>query len=314
MFRRGRRSSQQGSREEPSLLDVDDNFGADNLANASSKSSATPKRNSFLKWSASKKADHPVSPSDLASSRAQSPGDISTHAGVASPLPHSSISPRLSTSSRTSIFERSVDVSVNMSQNGIAGNTSGAAAESGVTQLVDTSHVQLIVENQIPSVLDASVEAITSNEDLDKVEIVTAQPMLSSENLSVPQLSNPWSEEENISTSHVPLEVPGTAKRLSFVSYADLVGLEQAEAEAKSLHSYKSISPKPLSPDSTGLADLRPEALSRPISTPTESLGRRQKSVVTLTIPTELELTRTTMADTILAPTQMIENENPWAN
>ncbi|CCG82731.1 Putative uncharacterized protein [Taphrina deformans PYCC 5710] len=287
---------------EPNLMDIDDNIQTTVASNtgkqyttssqipsesSSAAGTATANKANFLKWPGSRKPELGLNPDP---SRAQGP-----RSGHASPLDNTIASPRISTSSATSIFERSVDT---------------IPTESSHGPLVDPSHSQLVIDNQIPSVLDASVEAITSNEDLDKVEIVTAQPSIS-ENMSVPSLHNPWSEEENISTAQIAADTQGTAKRLSFVSYTDLLGVEQAEAEAVSSHSHKSGSPRPQSP-ATGIPGISPGP-SRPTSTPSEGPARRQKSVVTMGQTADLELTRTTMADTILGPTQALESENPWA-
>lgn len=272
---------------EKSLLDMDDNVPPEVT---SSSTQTTAKKAGFLNWTGSKRSE------EAQRVQANSPAPSGLHSGLASPLqPSMNISPRISTSSRTSIFERSVD---------------SVPSDGITTNLVDPSHSQLVVDNQIPSVLDASVEAITSNQDLDKVEVVTAQPT-NAESLTVPSLPNPWSEEENISTAQIANEFQGTAKRLSFVSYADLLGVEQAEADAESHHSLKSLSPKPRSPDLTSAAGSPIPA--RPGSTPSEIVSRRQKSVVTTGVNPELELTRSTMADTILAPQHTFENENPWA-
>ena len=231
---------------------------------------------------------------------------------VTSSLSPKSISPRISTSSRTSVFERSVDSSLPQ----ISSATTPQSHLGGqfVPRMVDPSHTQLVVDNQIPSVLDASVEAIVSNEDLQKVEVVTAQPCSTSESNPMPTLPNPWLEE-NLATAQISqvAGIGGAAKRLSFVSYADLLGVEQAEAEAASLHSHHSGSPRPLSPDTTSGATQSALSPLRPPSAPVDTLARRAKSVISLTTPSDLELTRTSMADTILQPSLNSESEiNPW--
>lgn len=304
---------------EPSLIDIDDN------AQGGSESVSPARKAGFMNWSGNKKVESVTS---TGSPRSQSP----KASGLVSPMNPTTISPRISTSSRTSIFERSVDP---------------VSSEGSGNVLVDPSHAQIVVDNQIPSVLDASVEAITSNEDLDKVEVVIAEP---SNPPLPPTLPNPWSEEENLGTTQLSFDTQGAAaKRLSFVSYNDLLGVEQAEEEAMSLHSQKSTSPRPQSPESSSRATttmpsglVRPIAVgsaavvglpgsvpSRPTSTPT-SIGSeqvyggqagtlrpgRQKSIIHTfagASAPDLELTRTTMADTIMAPPHVFENENPWA-
>lgn len=285
-----RRKQPAATKEEPSLLDIDDNTSPNS---AISPTTENARRTGFLgAWN--KKIENTPQGSDR--------GSTNNSPKLAPPMQPNSASPRISTSSRASVFERSVDASV-LTHSGANGTDSN--------RLVDPNHAQLIVDNQIPSVLDASVEAITSNENLDHVEVITAQPTLSSDNLSVPNLPNPWSEEENISTAHVPSDTGalGAAKRLSFVSYADLLGVEHAEAEAASL---RSSSPKPLSPDATGQSPGTVSPL-RPGSTPIDPHARRAKSIVSLSVPGDLELTRTSMAETILQPSLPVENDNPWA-
>lgn len=310
-----RRKQNPVAKDEPSLLDIDDTPGT--TAQDANLAPALSKKSSLLSWN---KRQEGQSTAVEAPPSAQ---QYRSNQMLPSPLQPSSISPRISTSSRTSVFERSVDASVGLGATGAMHVSQPGLA--GDVRIVNPSHAQLVVENQIPSVLDASVEAITSNEDLDRVEIVTAQPTSTNSEslLSVPTLVNPWSEEENIATAHVSSDVGGhgASKRLSFVSYADLLGVEQAEAEAASLHS-TTISPKPLSPDPTGTgvggttANAPTTSPFRPGSTTLESTGRRSKSIVTIAngSATDLELTRATMADTIMQSSLAGEPDgNPWA-
>ncbi|BFZ57503.1 hypothetical protein PYCC9005_004555 [Savitreella phatthalungensis] len=99
-----------------------------------------------------------------------------------SPIPGKvGTSPRLSISSQSSIFERSVDNVAVLTTGAAPIDASGSAVAdasqaSELVPVIDAAHAQLVVDNQIPAALDASVQAIVQNEDLDKIEIVTAQP------------------------------------------------------------------------------------------------------------------------------------------
>lgn len=166
-----------------------------------------------------------------------------------------------------------------------AGNPTPIAAPAAIdlVQTVPASHAQLVVDNQIPAALDASVEAIIKNEDLDKIEIVTAKATpvalsssasASRDNLSLQQVmltagtASPRSGSATpgaatASTPHVlasqfgspsatletdenlivagdrGAELPADFaldKRISFVSFADLVGVEQREAAFAAAH------------------------------------------------------------------------------
>lgn len=355
--------------DEPSLLDVD-------VAPSAGTASSTPAKKGILgSWSSSSaRGLTPTADSDAISSGPRA-------SALPTPLqPTLASSPRLSTSSRTSIFERSVD---NLAVSGISPGTSvlsspmsptslnnsttvGGAAQSDGSQ-VSAAHQQFVIEQQIPAVLDASVEAIVSDTNLDNVEVVTAHvarpgvttisatssppptasdtgassralpgQMASSQIVAPPvQLPNPWTEEEN------PLTNPeiDQIRRLSFVSYADLVHVEQSEQAAKSRTASVSgqgndpKAPSLLVQASTtdkardGLLSQEGSANSRPVTAPGSAVQSldpafsrpRQRSIVTLgTVPpsADMEIRSSTMSDELLKPvvvSSALDSENPWA-
>ena len=215
--------------------------------------------------------------------------------GASSPIIMTSAARRLSVSSESSIFERSVDNVATLTTGQVAvdaaGNPTATMPATGAVDLVATvpaSHAQLVVDNQIPAALDASVEAIVKNQDLDMIEIVSAKATTplgmsasanaSRDNLTTQQLklsagsASPMSgtttpgatyattpqlqpsqlsaivtSSEAVNETDENLIVAGDRgaelpadfaldKRISFVSYADLVGVEQREAAVAAAH------------------------------------------------------------------------------
>ncbi|ROT41428.1 hypothetical protein SODALDRAFT_271776 [Sodiomyces alkalinus F11] len=174
-------------------------------------------------------------------------------------------SPRLSSPAGSQIFERDVD-------------TVSLKPQSPAIP----SHIQ--AENHIPPVLDASSEAITDDHlDPDSVEIVThAQHMPAAASvagghpnaaLSYEQLAASWAEElgplaereqDNVST-YGSLDNTDV-RRLSFISFADVVQAEQAEhantpgASRESMHI-------------PGLTSLSANRSPSPIRSPVSSQG-----------------------------------------
>lgn len=218
-------------------------------------------------------------------------------------LPVSAYGPILDGSA--SIFERSVDNSTTVAPFGGPSFATHTAKLERTVPVISPTHNQLLVDNQIPAVLDASVEAITSHRDLSKVEIVTVQPSALASHVDPAQVSQAWSEEENISTAQLPRTFDGPETRLPFVSYADLIGIEQVEAE--SALSIRDSDPALISPASLGQRDANSqEMLALPSPAFPVSSRRRQRSIVRDS--NDLELARATMSDAIQAPMQYVED------
>ncbi|ORY86404.1 hypothetical protein BCR37DRAFT_391178 [Protomyces lactucae-debilis] len=368
-----KRKQKRSSADEPSLLDDD----LPTVASASQPQAAagtTPKKNFLSTWSGK--------------SSSQAASTQTSASTLPSPLqPTLLSSPRISTSSSTSIFERSVDnlagvgppptassaLSSPLSPTSLANSGVFGHHTDGVTQ-VPAAHQQLVIEQQIPAVLDASVEAIVSDTNLDQVEVVTAQratpgltthssasspPLTADTSISAArhaaspgtaspvQLPNPWSEEEN------PLTEPEAdqMRRLSFVSYADLVHVEQSEQAAQSRSAslvgpaaHRPISPSPLGATAPASADSTQDPLTQSLGKlsvardATSSLDAsalrpatasssmllpqnrpRQRSIVTLgtdPIQPSMKICTSTMSDELLKPVVVstaLDNENPWA-
>jgi hypothetical protein len=177
-------------------------------------------------------------------------------------------SPRVASPAGSQIFERDVDT---------------------VTALKPQSpaipnHIQ--TENHIPSVLDASSEAITNDRlDPDSVEIVTHaqhQPAsvavpgaapISSSQPSYEQLAASWAEELGALGDRDPDSISNYAaldatdiRRLSFISFADVVQAEHTGGPAASRESIHVAGLTSLS------ANRSPSPVLSPMSSP-EALG-----------------------------------------
>jgi hypothetical protein len=138
-----------------------------------------------------------------------------------------SSSPRLSSPAGSQIFERDVQDSIS------AMPTSPAIP----------SHIQ--TEDHIPPVLDASSEAITDDHlDPDSVEIITHnahQPAaVTVTGVTYEQMAASWAEELGVAldhqqrddvSSHGALDGAADVRRLSFISFADVVQLLLAVAD-----------------------------------------------------------------------------------
>ena len=147
---------------------------------------------------------------------------------MASPGPPFQLSPRVHSPASSQIFERSVQEDI-----------APAQASPSIP-----SHI--MTENHIPPILDASSEALTDEKlDPDSVEIVThnyhqpaSLPVTGAYmDLSLPHVwndevaSNIHTEPDDSISYHGALD-SADIKRLSFVSFADLVHGEQATAES----------------------------------------------------------------------------------
>ncbi|EEY14378.1 conserved hypothetical protein [Verticillium alfalfae VaMs.102] len=193
------------------------------------KDDGTRKRSLF---SFGKKKKEQLSASEKATAAASTAPTDQAFAAPVSPGRGLSSSPRLASPAGSQIFERDVDTMEILPQ---------SPANAGIP-----SHIR--TENHIPPVLDASSEAITDTRlDPDSVEIIThAQHLPASVTVtggpqstqpSLEQLAASWAEEFGSTGDR---ELDGASiynsldnadvRRLSFISFADVVQAEHAVA------------------------------------------------------------------------------------
>lgn len=197
--------------------------------------------------------------------RSASPSQAGSLTSAHSP-PHRGIhsaSPRVISPAGSQIFERDVQ-----DDSGLTGPSSPAIP----------SHIQ--TENHIPPVLDASSEAITNHAiDPDNVEIVMHSLHQSAATavagLGHDSMTSSWHEHDAAfgahtdtaeSTSNYGSLDTADVKRLSFISFADVVQSEHAE-QLSGLRDHSQI---------TGLTSLSPQSVNRspsPVRSPGSSQG-----------------------------------------
>lgn len=209
------------------------------------------------------------------------------------------------------------------------------------------SHIQ--TENHIPPVLDASSEAITSRVDPDTVEIVTHsshQPATIPASMSATGVGSlepsggnasydaSGSPEKDDATSYYGSLDSPDIKRLSFISFSDIVQSEHAEhagskdpiyvAGLSSLSSGHNRSPSPIrspvssqglgtSPPTSQSASLKGIDMStkgRPLGSPTSTLASLGSSELTIETMTQA-LRRTGSADLSGARSQPLSPSSP---
>lgn len=127
-------------------------------------------------------------------------------------------SPTSSIFDKSHIFERSVDyLSLASPSTSVSFTPSVYKSHS-----VDHAHQQRIVDNHVPTVLDASMEILNDSANMDNVEIIRIKrvysPTLSSEN---------FQPKDSLTSYTSSLYTRETS--LSFISYADLVNVDHCE-------------------------------------------------------------------------------------
>lgn len=205
-----------------------------------------------------------------------------------------------------SIFERSVDSTNALSQTTAPVTNSKVSLVDSLPNIPTSGpalyhpHAQSLIDNQIPTVLDASVDAIINSEDLNKIEVVTAKTqIILAEEQSQRYAITQSRYQENICTANLPLSPCGTQKRLSFVSYVDLVGIEHAEADTR-------ISDELRPNHSSNSSRMRTDA---PYTNENLASQITQKGPVFLSPQKDFEIQRDTMLNMIQQPAQLLQKD-----
>ncbi|KTW28745.1 uncharacterized protein T551_02595 [Pneumocystis jirovecii RU7] len=130
------------------------------------------------------------------------------------------VSPSNSIFDKSHVFERSVDYS---SLTFSSPSTSVSITPSVYKMCsADSIHQQRIVDNHVPTVLDASMEILNDSTNMDNIEIVSIKRLYSPiESFDPFQLKDSWT---SYASSLYTRETS-----LSFVSYADLVNVDHCE-------------------------------------------------------------------------------------
>lgn len=128
-------------------------------------------------------------------------------------------SPNSSIFDKSHVFERSVDYS------SLASPSTSISFTPSVYKinLIDSTHQQRMVDNHVPTVLDASMEILNDSTDMDNIEIVSIKRLCS------PALSSDTFQPKDSLTSYTS-SLYTRETSLSFVSYADLVSVDYCEA------------------------------------------------------------------------------------
>ncbi|KTW25849.1 hypothetical protein T552_03122 [Pneumocystis carinii B80] len=127
-------------------------------------------------------------------------------------------SPNSSIFDKSHVFERSVDYS------SLASPSTSISFTPSVYKinLIDSTHQQRMVDNHVPTVLDASMEILNDSTDMDNIEIVSIKRLCS------PALSSDTFQPKDSLTSYTS-SLYTRETSLSFVSYADLVNVDYCE-------------------------------------------------------------------------------------
>lgn len=124
-------------------------------------------------------------------------------------------SPSSSIFDKSHIFERSVDYSSLVSPSTSISFTPSVYK----THLIDSTHQRRMVDNHVPTVLDASMEILSDSSNMDNIEIISIKRLYSS------TLSSDAFQPKDSSASYTS-SLYTRETSLSFVSYADLVNVD----------------------------------------------------------------------------------------
>ncbi|KAG4301393.1 hypothetical protein PCANB_002371 [Pneumocystis canis] len=151
------------------------------------------------------------------------PSTLSLSPHIYSDIQHTS--PSSSIFDKSHVFERSVDYS--------SLTFSSPSTSISITPSVykmrsaDSIHQRRIVDNYIPTVLDASMEILNDSTNMNNIEIVSVKRLYS------PAFSSEAFEPKDSLTSFTSLYTKEAS--LSFVSYADLVNMDHCETSSSIL-------------------------------------------------------------------------------